>query len=461
MVRKRHGREVVFVDGVRTPYAKAGTALRPLRALDLGRIVLRELVERAELHPDDLDEVVLGNTGMPADAANLARVAALEAGVPERVPAFTVQRNCASGLEAVTSAALRIAFGEADVVLAGGVESMSHMPLLFPDEFAGVVHGLSRARTVPGKLRAASRFRPRQLRPVPALRDGLTDPVCGLNMGETAEVLARDFGISREEQDRYALESHRRSVAAEDAGRLAEEIVPVYVPPDYSEVVQCDVGPRRTQSLEQLAALRPVFDRRFGTVTAGNACTVADGAAALLLMSGERARALGYQPLGRLVSFAYAGCEPARMGLGPAHAVPLALARARLDLADIELVELNEAFAAQVLANGVAFASRSFARETLDRPKPVGELDLERTNVNGGAIALGHPVGSTGTRLLLTLLLELRRRGLGRGLATLCVGGGQGGAVVVEAFPDGASRGGGRPPLEGGGPDGPGRGGDA
>lgn len=427
-------REVVIVDGVRTPYAKAGTALKDVLAVDLGRIVLRELIERTELDVETVDEVIVGNTGMPADAANLARVAALEAGVPQRVPAFTVQRNCASGMEAVTSGALRIRHGEAEVVLTGGVESMTHMPLLFPDEFSGVMQGLTRARTVPGKVRAAARLRPRQLKPVVALLEGLTDPICGLNMGETAEVLAKEFGISREDQDRYALESHMRAVAAEDAGRLATEIVPVYVAPDYDVVVERDVGPRREQTLEALARLPPVFDRAFGTVTAGNSCMVTDGAAALLLMSGSRARALGISPLGRIVSFAYVGCDPARMGLGPSYATPRALDRAGLALETMDLIEFNETFAAQVLANRVAFASADFAREALGRETPVGELDFERTNVNGGAIALGHPVGSTGTRLILTLLKELQRRGGRYGLATLCVGGGQGGAMVVEAL---------------------------
>ncbi len=428
------------MDGVRTPYAKAGGALASVPAVDLGRTVLRELIERSELDVETVDEVIVGNTGMPADAANLARVVALEAGVPRRVPAFTVQRNCASGMEAITSGALRIRYGEADVVLAGGVESMTSMPLLFPDEFSDVMQALNRARGVPAKARAASRLRPRQLKPVVALLEGLTDPVCGLNMGETAEVLAKEFEISREAQDAYALESHRRAVAAQVAGRLAEEVVPVYLAPTYEQVVEEDVGPRPNQTLEALAKLPPVFDRRFGTVTAGNACMVTDGAAAVLLMEGGRARGLGYRPLGCIVSFAYAGCDPARMGLGPAHATPLALERAGLTLDRMDLIEFNEAFAVQVLANRAAFASREFAREALGKDQPIGDLDASRTNVNGGAIALGHPVGSTGTRLVLTLLKELRRRGGGLGLATLCVGGGQGGAVVVEAFPDGASR---------------------
>jgi acetyl-CoA acyltransferase len=433
-------REVVVVDGVRTPYARAAGELADVPAVDLGRTVLRELIERCELDVETVDEVIVGNTGMPADAANLARVVALEAGVPRRVPAFTVQRNCASGMEAVTSGALRIRHGEAEVVLAGGVESMTGMPLLFPGEFSGVMQGLNRARGVLAKVRAATRLRPRQLKPVVALLEGLTDPVCGLNMGETAEVLAREFRISRAEQDAYALESHRRAVAAQEAGRLAEEIVPVYVAPGYERVVEQDVGPRKNQTLEALAKLPPVFDRRFGTVTAGNACMVTDGAAAVLLMEGERARSLGYSPLGRIVSFAYAGCDPSRMGLGPAYAAPLALERAGLALEQMDLIEFNEAFAAQVLANRAAFASTGFAREALGREEPVGDLDPARTNVNGGAIALGHPVGSTGTRLVLTLLKELRRRGGRFGLATLCVGGGQGGAVVVECFADRARR---------------------
>jgi acetyl-CoA acetyltransferase family protein len=266
-----------------------------------------------------------------------------------------------------------------------------------------------------------------------ALAEGLTDPICGLNMGETAERLAREFRISREAQDEFALLSHRRAVAATESGRLGEEIAPLYVPPSYTQTMVEDFGPRKDQTAEALARLEPYFDRRHGTITVGNACPVTDGACAVLVMSEEAARAGGYRPLGRILSIAFAGLDPARMGLGPAYATPLALERAGARMADVDLVEINEAFAAQVIANEIAFASERFARDELGRGEAIGGIDRLHMNVNGGAIALGHPVGVSGARLVLTLLKEMRRRQASLGLATLCVGGGQGAAMLLEA----------------------------
>lgn len=425
-------RDVVVIGGVRTPFARAGTWFRSVSAVELGRVAVREAIERLDLDPEAVDEVVVGNIATPVDAANIARVIALEAKLPRRVPAFTVSRNCGSGLESILDGAYRIRAGEAELVVAAAVESMSRIPLLFGDEAQAVWTDLSRAKGFAGKLRAAARFRPRHFRPVVGLELGLTDPVSGLNMGETAEVLARDFQIGREEQDRFALRSHQRAAAAWQAGRMQEEVVPVPIPPRYEAVADRDNGIREGQTLEQLARLRPVFDRRHGTVTAGNASQITDGAAAVVLASGATARALGLPVLGRIRSCAFAGCDPARMGLGPVFATPIALRRAGgLALGRMELVEINEAFAAQVLACLRAFASRKFCEENLGQG-PLGELDLERVNVNGGAIALGHPVGASGGRLVLTLLHEMRRRGASLGLVTLCIGGGQGGAMVVE-----------------------------
>ncbi|HEV2105483.1 MAG TPA: thiolase family protein [Candidatus Eisenbacteria bacterium] len=418
-----------ILGGVRTPFAKAGTALKRVPAYELGRIAVGEAIARADLDPSRLDEVILGNCAMPAEAANSARVAALRAGVPEPVPAFTVHRNCASGMEAVASAACRIAAGEAKLVLAGGMESMSRIPLQFPLEYSDWLEGVMRARSPLAKLGAFARFRPRLLAPRIALAEGLTDLVCGLNMGQTAEVLAREFRISRERQDAYALQSHQRAVAARE--RLREEIVPVF-PPPACEPLRDDVGPREGQTPEALAKLKPYFDRRNGTVTVGNSCQVTDGAVALLVGDDDAAATWTSAPLGRLSAFAFAGLSPARMGLGPVFAIAKALARANLTLADMELIEINEAFAAQVLACIAAAASPAFARAELGRDRALGEIPEERLNVNGGAIALGHPVGSSGARLLLTLLHELRRRNLKRGLAALCVGGGQGAAFVLE-----------------------------
>jgi acetyl-CoA acyltransferase len=431
------GRTVVIVDGVRTPLAKAGASLKDVSAAELGRIAVKELLARTEIDPARLDEVVLGNCGTPADAANIARVSALEAGVPRAVPAFTVHRNCASGIESIAQAYYKIASGMAGAVIAGGTESMSNYPLMMQHDLAEAFARSARGRNLPAKIAPFLALKPAALAPRIAIVEGLTDPVSGLNMGQTAEVLAREFGITREQQDAFALESHRRTIAAWDAGKFAREVTPVYPAPAFEPVTE-DVGPRREQTLEQLARLKPFFDRRHGTVTVGNACPITDGAAAVLVMDEERALAEGYRPLGRLRSFAFAGLDPERMGLGPVFATPDALDRAGVTLADMELIEMNEAFAAQVLANLAAFESATFAKEKLGRPAAVGAIDPARLNVNGGAIALGHPVGVSGTRIVLTLLNELRRRGGGLGLATLCVGGGQGAAVVVESLPEAA-----------------------
>ncbi len=428
----RHDRRVVVVDGVRTPFAKAGTALAEVGAAELARTAIRELLERTGIDPATIDEVILGNAAPPSDSPNIARVAALEAGVPQAVPAYSVARNCASGFQSLTDGWNQIVLGQSDVVIAGGVESMSNVPLQYPGEFAGVMSDLARAKSIPGKVAAATQFRPTHLKPVAALAEGLTDPVCGLNMGETAEVLAQEFNLSRRAQDEYALRSHQRAAEAWAEGRFVDEVTPVFVPPGYADVVVEDVGYRPRQSLEALAKLPPVFDRRHGTVTAGNSSMITDGAAAVLLMEAERARALGYEPLGTLVSFGYAGIDPRRMGLGPAVATPLALERAGMTLDDMDLIELNEAFAAVVLANMEVFPSREWAAEMLGRSEPIGEIRAERLNVNGGAIALGHPIAASGTRLALTLLLEMKRRGSEWGLATLCVGGGLGGAIVFR-----------------------------
>lgn len=417
--------DVAIVEGVRTPFAKAFGALAEVPAQELGRAATAALLERSALSPVRVDQVVFGNVATPAEAANIARVIALNAGIPRDRIAHTVQRNCASGMEAITTAAQLIALGEARTVVAGGTESMSQIPLLYNREAVELYLRLGKAKSLWQRLRTLLAFRPRHFKPVVAVQQGLTDPVSGLIMGATAEVLAREFAITREQQDLYALESHQRAAAAQQRGILAEEIVTV--PP-----VTEDVGPRKDQTLQALAKLKPVFEKN-GTVTVGNSCMLTDGAVAMLLMNGEAARAEGRRPLGYLRGYAYAGLDPARMGLGPVYATSKLLEKTSLRLSDIDLIELNEAFAAQVLACRNAFASDDFARMHLGRSQALGELALGRTNVNGGAIALGHPVGASGARLVLTLLKELRRRGERRGLATLCVGGGQGAALLVEA----------------------------
>jgi acetyl-CoA acetyltransferase family protein len=425
-------RDVVVVAGARTPFVKAGTILRRVGAVELGRIAVREAIERAELDPEAIDEVVVGNIAGPADAANVARVIALEAKIPKKVPAFTVSRNCASGIESVVEAAYRIRSGDADLVVAAAVESMSRIPFLFTDEAQDLWTSIARARSLPARLAGFARFRPRHFKPVVALELGLSDPVSGLNMGETAEVLAREFAISREDQDAFALRSHKLAAAAWNEGRMQGEVVPVPVPPRFDEVADRDNGIRDGQTPEALAKLKPIFDRKFGTVTAGNSSQITDGGVALVLASAERARALGLPIMGKIRSWGFAGCDPERMGLGPVLASPLALRRAGgLTMARMERVELNEAFAAQVLACVKAFDSRSFCEDNLGTAA-VGAPPIDRVNVNGGAIALGHPVGASGGRLILTLLREMERANVSLGLATLCIGGGQGGAVVVE-----------------------------
>jgi acetyl-CoA acetyltransferase family protein len=401
-------------------------------ARDLGRIAASEAIARSTVDPAEIDEVIFGNVAQPADSTNIARIIALRSNVPRSVPATTVNRNCASGIQAVVDAALRIESGLADVVLAGGVESMSRIPFLYLPETQDLFMKAMRARTSGARMAAFMKLRPRHFRPVVALEAGLTDPVAGLSMGETAEVLAKRYRISREEQDRFALESHRRAARATESGRLREEIVPVFLPPDYGETVTDDIGFRPDQDLEALSRLRPVFDRKFGTVTAGNSSQITDGAAALVLASEERAREAGYPVLGRIRSWGFAGCDPVAMGLGPAYATPVALKRGGATFRDVKIVEINEAFAAQVIACERAFASREFAAKELGLSGPIGEIDRSVTNVNGGAIALGHPVGATGARLVLTLCLELAHRDRDLGLATLCVGGGQGAAILIE-----------------------------
>jgi acetyl-CoA C-acetyltransferase/acetyl-CoA acyltransferase len=334
-------------------------------------------------------------------------------------------------MEAVAEAAARIRSDRGRAILAGGAESMSMVPLLFPAESTEPFSRLRRARNILQRAVAVTAMRPRHFKPIAALECGLTDPTCGLIMGKTAEILSHEFGISRREQDEFALRSHQRAVAAEHAGRFSQERIPVYAG-ERTEPVATDVGPRANQTLDALAKLKPIFDRRDGRVTVGNSCQVTDGAAAMLVMDSDLADAEGLQPLGYVRAYACAGLDPARMGLGPVFAIEQILRLTGLALADIPLLEINEAFAAQALACLKAMGSTSFATEHLNRTVPLGEIDPDRLNVNGGAIALGHPVGATGARLILSLLLEMQRRDVELGVAALCVGGGQGAAVLLE-----------------------------
>ncbi len=422
-------KKIAVVNGVRTPFIKAWTLFDDLSAQKLGGLCVQELLQRTEIDPALVDEVIMGCVGQPIDAANVARVIALYGGIPKDKKAYTVNRNCASGFESVTSAIEKISAGQNEIVIAGGAESMSNAPLTWSKESARLWMDLGKAKTLGQRLSVFTKFRPKHFQPVAALQLALTDPVCGLNMGQTAEVLAKKFGISRERQDAFALESNHRAVASRE--KMREEIMTVFLPPKYEKAVQEDNGVRENQTAEQLAKLKPVFDRQSGTVTAGNSSQITDGACALLLMEESKAKALGYDVLGTVRAYEYAGLEPSEMGLGPAFAIEKVLRKSGLTLKDIQLFEMNEAFAVQVLACLEAMASPKFAAENYPGGKPLGALDPALLNVNGGGIALGHPVGVSGSRLVLTCLKEMKRRNLNRGLVSLCIGGGQGGALIL------------------------------
>jgi len=416
--------------GVRTPFAKAFGSLANVPADQLGKVAVEGVLTRANLRPTDVGEVVFGNVAGPPEASNVGRVIALRSGIPNDRIAHTVNRNCASGIESVVSAWQILNEGRTDLIVAGGTESMSNVPLLWNRKARDFLMDFKKAGFA-GKLSLfLRRFRPSLLKPVVALELGLSDPTCGLNMGQTAEILAKEFGISRAEQDQFAVMSHQRTVSAWKRGYFADEVVPVPAELTKGEAVSLDTGPRPGQSLEALAKLKPIFDRKNGSVTAGNSCPITDGAAAVVLMPADKLA--GREPLGYIRDYAIAGCDPRRMGLGPVFAIHKLLRKTGMKLADFDLIEINEAFAVQVLACKRAMASEEFARRELNDNQAVGDLDLEKVNANGGAIALGHPVGTSGTRLIITLLRALRDRGLKRGIASLCVGGGQGAAVWLE-----------------------------
>lgn len=432
-----NGRRVVILAGWRTPLARAGGAFAQEDAGHIGAAIARETIARAGVDVAEIDEVIVGCAGPPHDSANVGRVIGLRAGVPESVPGRTVARNCASGMEAITSAATCIEAGRGSLYLVLGVEMMSRFPLIMGERLTRFFARLSSAKTPLQKAGVMASFRPAMLAPRIALMEGLTDPISGLIMGKTAEILAREWSITREDADRYALESHARAKAARAAGTFAREIVP-HLPLGAragASALDHDDAVRDNQTLELLAKLKPYFEKPDGRVTVGNSCGITDGACALIVASEEKARALGAKPLARLRSWSYAGLDPARMGLGPVYATSKALTEAGATMNDVGPIEINEAFAAQVLACAKAFDSDEFGREHLGRASRLGTLDMRRVNPNGGAIAIGHPVGCTGARLVLTAAHELVRSDKELAVATLCIGGGQGGAVVLERAP--------------------------
>jgi acetyl-CoA acyltransferase len=428
-LRGPHGR-VAIIDGCRTPFCKAGTDLRDMDVVELAGSAAAELVARTGIDPAEIDLSVFGVVVPALHAPNLGREVVFRAGLPMNIPGTTVNLACASANRAITFGAESILQGESDVVLAGGAESLSNVPITYAKSGARRLMEFSKAKSLPAKLGVLAKLRPRDLVPVaPAIAEYTT----GMTMGEACEKMAKENDISRRAQDEIALHSHQRAAAAAADGRFKEEMVPLFPPPSYDHAVLQDNGVRSDTSLEALLALKPVFDRRYGTLTAGNSSPITDGGAAVLLMSEDKARALGYQPLGYIRSFAFAALDPGTQLLqGPAYAAPLALDRAGLRLRDIELVEMHEAFAAQILSNMKAFASRRFALEELGRSEPLGEIDFERFNVTGGSIAIGHPFGATGARVTTQLLREMRRRHLNFGLMTVCAAGGVGFAMVVE-----------------------------
>ena len=424
-----NGKRVAIVAGVRTPFSKSGTLYRRMTAVELARSCVAELVQRSELDTSIIDGVVFGTVVPSVLAPNIAREVSLLPHFPKGVQAFSVSRACASANQAITDAADQIALGHTHVMIAGGAESLSTVPILHSARFAEALMGASRAKSLGGRIKALGQIRPRDLIPI---TPAIAEPSTGESMGESAEKMAKINGISREEQDEFALRSHRLAAAGTADGRLTAEMAPVWIPPKYETAATVDNGVRTDTTLEQLKALKPVFDRRYGSVTAGNSSPLTDGAAAVLLMSAERAEALGYEPLGYIRSYAYAALDPGEQLLqAPVLAAPVALQRAGLALPDIDLVEMHEAFAAQVLSNLRGFESPEWAARA-GFSTPVGTVDRARLNVMGGSIALGHPFGATGARITTTLLNELRRRGGQFGLMTVCAAGGMGFAMVVE-----------------------------
>ncbi len=423
-----NGRRVAIVAGIRTPFARAGTVLRSLSAIELGRLCVAELVQRSGLDRNDVDLLVFGTVVPSVQAPNIAREVSLIPHLAKGVQAFTVSRACASANQAITDAADQILLGHADCAIAGGAESLSNVPILHSRGFADALVAASRAKSLGARVQALAKLRPRDLVPI---TPAIAEPTTGETMGESAEKMAKLNHVPREEQDQFALRSHRLAHAGTHDGRLTAEIMPVWPPPRF-EPVSADNGIREDSTIEKLRELRPVFDRRYGTVTAGNSSPLTDGAAAVILMSEEKARALGIEPLAYIRSYAYAALDPAeQLLMAPVLAAPVALARAGLSLGDIDLVEMHEAFASQVLSNLRGLDSDAWAARAGVR-QPVGEVDRARLNVMGGSIAIGHPFGATGARITTTLCNELARRGGQFGLMTVCAAGGMGFAMVVE-----------------------------
>jgi len=427
--RKSIPKPVYIIDGSRTPFLKAKGKPGEFAAVDLALGCAQPLLARQSFSAQQLDEVVVGCMMPGPDEANIARVIALRLGCGKKVPAWTVQRNCASGMQAIDSAASDISLGKANLVLAGGVEAMSHAPVLLNNAMVGWLGRLAASKKPFDKLKTFAALRPAHLKPIIGLLRGLTDPVVGLSMGQTAENIAHRFNIDRLSMDSFAVQSHQRLAAAQENG-LLDEIEALY--DRNGHVYLHDDGVRKDSSIERLAKLRPVFDRDFGNVTAGNSAQITDGAAMLLLASEEAVKEFKLPVMGKLIDSHWAGLEPAQMGLGPVHSVTPILQRNDLSISDIDYWEINEAFAAQVLACLAAWEDESYCKEELGLDGALGKLDQNILNIDGGGVSIGHPVGASGARIVLHLLNVLERNNAKRGIASLCIGGGQGGAMLVE-----------------------------
>ncbi|MBK9115599.1 MAG: acetyl-CoA C-acetyltransferase [Betaproteobacteria bacterium] len=421
---------VYIIDGLRTPFLKARNRPGPFAASDLATDAGRALLVRQPFAPDELDEVILGCAAPSADEVNIGRVAALRMGCGQKVPGWTVMRNCASGMQSIDSAVNNIRAGRSDLVLAGGVDALSRAPLLFSDAMVMWLSQWYAAKTAGQRAALLAKFRPGHFAPVIALMKGLTDPICGLLMGQTAENLAHRFGITRQQMDAFAARSHARVIAAQKAGHYANEVVPIF--DRGGKLYAADDGVREDSTPGNLAKLKPFFDRKYGNVTAGNSSQVTDGGAWVVVASQKAVDRHRLTPIGRIVDSQWAGLDPAQMGLGPVYAATPILQRHGLGLNDLDAWEINEAFAAQVIGCERAWASDEFCRTELGLPGALGAIDEAKLNVDGGAIALGHPVGASGTRIVLHVLNVLRRTGGKRGMAAICIGGGLGGAMLVE-----------------------------
>ncbi|HEY8427425.1 MAG TPA: acetyl-CoA C-acyltransferase FadI [Sandaracinaceae bacterium] len=421
---------VAIVAGLRTPFAKQGTAFRNMSALDLGKTVVAELLARTGIDPREVQQVVYGQVVPSLAAPNIAREIVLLTGMPRDIEAYSVSRACATSYQSTVNVAQAIQAGVIDCGIAGGADSASDVPIAVSKKLASALIEANKARTLKERLAAFAGLTPKDLLPVPpALKEYTT----GLTMGESAEKMAKENGISREAQDELAHKSHTRAARAWAEGRFAGEVMEVYVPPDY-EPIREDNLVRKDSKLEAYSKLKPVFDRKHGTITAGNSSPLTDGASALLLMREDKAKALGLSPLGYIRSYAFAALDPAgQMLMGPSYATPKALDAAGIELSDLDLIDMHEAFAAQVLSNTQAFESKKFAEEKLGRSKPIGTIDWDKFNVNGGSIAIGHPFAATGARQITQTLRELARRGGQLALCTACAAGGLGAAMVLEA----------------------------